>query len=63
MANVPILSPNENINVPCVIPESEIQAFIGALRIRESQVVLARLLIGVFAAIELMQSRLAGKAD
>jgi hypothetical protein len=63
MANVPILSPRENIKVPCVIPESEIQAFIGELRIRESQVVLARLLIVVFAAIELMQSRFASKAD
>jgi hypothetical protein len=63
MANVPILPPRENIKVPCVIPESEIQAFIGELRIRESQVVLARLLIVVFAAIELMQSRLAGKPD
>ena len=63
MANVPILSPRENIKVPCVIPESEIQAFIGELRIRESQVVLARLLIVVFAAIELMQCRLAGQLD
>jgi hypothetical protein len=63
MGNIPILSPNENIKVPCVIPESEIQAFIGELRIRESQVVLARLLIVVFAAIELMQCRLAGQAD
>lgn len=63
LAKVPILSPSENIKVPCVIPESEIQAFIGELRIRESQAVLARLLIVVFAAIELMQSRLAGTTD
>jgi hypothetical protein len=63
MSNLPIHSLKEHISVPCVIAESEIRAFIGELRIRESQVVLARLLIVVFAAIELMQSRLAGQPD
>jgi hypothetical protein len=60
MANVPILSPREIIKVPCVIPESEIQAFIGELRIRESQVVLARLLIVVLLLSSLCKAALRG---
>jgi len=63
IGNLPIELPEEHISVPCVIPESEIQAFIGDLRNRETQIVLSRLLIVVFAAIELMHSRLAGEPD
>jgi hypothetical protein len=63
VASLPIDSAKEHISVPCVIPESEIQAFIGELRNRETQMVLARLLIVVFAAIEFMQSRVGGKPD
>ncbi|MEK6406688.1 MAG: hypothetical protein AABN34_06965 [Acidobacteriota bacterium] len=62
-AGLPIHLPEKHISVPCVVPESEIRAFIGELRNRETQVVLARLLIVVFAAIEFMQSRVAGKPD
>ena len=63
IASLPIHLPEEHISVPCVVPESEIRAFIGELRNRETQVVLARLMIVVFAAIEFMQSRVAGKPD
>lgn len=63
LGNLPIDLADEHIRVPCVIPESEIRAFIGELRNRDTQMVLARLLIVVFAAIELMHSRLAGKPD
>ena len=63
IGNLPIELPEEHISVPCVIPESEIRAFIGELRNRETQAVLARLLIVVFASIELMRSRLAGEPD
>jgi len=63
MASLPIHLPEEHTSVPCVVPESEIRAFIGELRNRETQVVLARLMIVVFAAIEFMQSRVAGKPD
>lgn len=63
MASLPIHLPEEHISVPRVVPESEIRAFIGELRNRETRVVLARLLTVVFASIELMQSHLAGKPD
>jgi len=63
IGNLPIELPEEHISVPCVIPESEIRAFIGDLRNRETREVLARLLIVVFAAIEFMQSRIGGKPD
>lgn len=63
MASLPIHSPEEHISVPCVVPESEFRDFIGELRNRETQVVLARLMIVVFAAIEFMQRRVAGKPD
>lgn len=63
MASLSIQLPIQDCSVPCVIPESEIRAFIGELRNRETQTALTRLLVVVFAAIELMQSRLGGQPD
>lgn len=63
MTNSEFVLPLEAASVPCLIPESEIQAFVGELRNRETRVVMTRLLIVAFAAIELMHSRLAGKPD
>jgi hypothetical protein len=57
MSNLPIHSLKEHISVPCVIAESEIRAFIGDLKNRETRPVLTRLLVVVFASIELMHSR------
>jgi hypothetical protein len=55
--------PLEDISVPCLVPESEIRAFVGNLRIRESQAVLARLLVVTLAAIELMKNKHQGKSE
>ena len=55
--------PLEDDCVPCVIPESEIRAFVGNLRLREAQAVVTRLCMVAFAATELMQSRSQGKPD
>jgi hypothetical protein len=63
MSSLPIHSLKEQISVPCVIPESEIRAFIGDLKNRETRPVLTRLLVVVFASIELMHSRLSGESD
>lgn len=60
---LPIELAIEDCRVPCLVPESEIRAFVGELRNRETRIVMTRLLIVAFAAIELMHSRLAGKAD
>lgn len=63
MTKTEVALPIEAVSVPCLIPESEIQAFVGELKNRETRVVMTRLLIVGFAAIELMHSRLAGKPD
>lgn len=55
--------PLEDRSVPCLVPESEIRAFVGNLRIHESQAVFARLLVVALAALELMQNRDQGKSD
>ena len=55
--------PLEDIRVPCLVPESEIRAFVGNLRIRETQAVFARLLVVALAAVELLENRNQGKSD
>lgn len=55
--------PTDNRSVPCLIPESEIKAFVGQLKNRDTQAAMTRLLVVAFAAIDLMQSRCAGKRD
>jgi hypothetical protein len=55
--------PLEDVCVPCLIPESEIRAFMESLRLRETRLVVARLLMVAFAASELLQSRNEGKPD
>ena len=55
--------PLEDVCVPCLIPESEIRAFVENLRLREAQAVVTRLVLVAFAASELMQTRSQGKSD
>lgn len=55
--------PLEDIRVPCLIPESEICAFMESLRMREAKTVVLRLMMVAFAAGELLQSRSEGRPD
>ena len=55
--------PLEDICVPCLVPESEIRAFVNNLRNRETYTIMSKLLIIAFAAIELMQDKIEGEPD
>jgi hypothetical protein len=55
--------PLEDIRVPCVIPESEIRAFIENLRLRDAQAVVTRLWMVALAASAVLQSRSQGQSD
>jgi rubrerythrin len=55
--------PLEDVRVPCLIPESEIRAFMENLRVREAKTVILRLMMVAFAAGELLQSRSEGRSD
>ena len=54
--------PLEDVCVPCLIPESEIRAFLENLRLREAQAVVARLWMVALAASALLQSRSQGQS-
>ena len=55
--------PLEDIRVPCLVPESEIRAFVSNLRNRETYTIMSKLLIIAFATIELMQDKIEGEPD
>jgi hypothetical protein len=55
--------PLEDVCVPCLIPESEIRAFLENLRLREAQAVVARLWMVALAASALLLSRSQGQSD